>query len=169
VTPVVRICLRLIPVVLLACLAGCDKTSDLPRLQDEALATAKIYQQRFDELAHRADALAPHAAALPAGAPRSAPAELAYRQAVDAIKERRNDLQQVPAAVQSASKSGDPEDLMKLIDGLRARSERSVTEVTTELSIYEGWIATAERWQGTPAAAPAEPAEPAAGSDPPVR
>jgi hypothetical protein len=99
--------LRPLLVVLIAA-SACDRTSDLPRLQDEALAAARDYQQRFDELAHRAEALPQRSTGAPAGAPYRDAAQLAFRQAVVAIEEHRQALQQISAKVQTAAKSGNP-------------------------------------------------------------
>ena len=55
---------------LLAALAvsGCEKTNDLPVLKDEAVATAKTYQEQLDDLAHRAQVIGQRLNTLPAQA-----------------------------------------------------------------------------------------------------
>jgi len=153
------------PVTLLAFLVagGCEKPNDLPRLQDEAVATAKLYQQRVDELSHRAAVIGPRVAALASAAPDGARARQAYQQALAAIEDRRRDLQQqLPLGVQGAMKSGNPDELARLIDRLREVQERSATEATSRLSAVESWVAIAEQRQTAPraGAAPSAPEPP---------
>jgi hypothetical protein len=158
-------------VALLASLAvaACEKPNDLPRLQDEAVATAKLYQQRLDELSHRAAAIGPRVAALASDAPDGARARQAYQQALATIEDRRRDLrQQLPPAVQAAMKSGNPEELARLIDRLREVQEHSATEATSKLSAAESWVAIAEQRQSAPrAAAPPSASEPPEADDRP--
>ncbi|HEX2686977.1 MAG TPA: hypothetical protein VHN14_10185, partial [Kofleriaceae bacterium] len=45
--------------IALSAASGCEKTNDVPRLADEALVMAKSYQERFDDLARRAEAINP--------------------------------------------------------------------------------------------------------------
>lgn len=145
--------------VLVASLAatGCEKPNDLPRLQDEALATAKIYQQRLDDLARRATALGPRVAALPSDAPDSARARQIYQQALATLEEHRRDLQKVPQDVQSGTKSGNPDELARLIDHTRETQDRAATEASAEISAVESWVAIAEQRHGAPhAAAPSD-------------
>jgi hypothetical protein len=166
-------------VVLVALLAwsGCEKPNDLPRLQDEALATAKICQQRIDELSQRAAVLGPRVAALAADVRDNTTARELYKQAVAAIEARRRDLQvQLPSGIQAGMTSGNPEELTRLIDRVRQTQERSATEAASALSAVESWLAIAEQRQGAPraSAAPSAPdpgdREPgASGSQPPIR
>lgn len=142
--------------------AGCEKPNDLPRLQDEAVATAKLYQHRVDELSQRAAAIGPRVAALASAAPDGARARQAFQQALAAIEDRRRDLQQqLPLGVQAAMKSGNPDELARLIDRVREVQEHSATEATSQLSAVESWVAIAEQRQSAPrAAAPEPPAAP---------
>jgi len=163
-------------VTLLALLvaSGCEKPNDLPRLQDEAVATAKIYQRRLDELSHRAAVVGPRVAALPADAPDATRARQIYQQAVSTIDERRRELQQqLPLGVQAGMKSGNPDELARLIDRTRESQGRAVIEATAGLSAVESWIAIAEQRQIAPRAAAApsarEPDDRPSGSQAPTR
>ncbi|HSS02319.1 MAG TPA: hypothetical protein VLM79_34910 [Kofleriaceae bacterium] len=130
---------------------GCEKPNDLPRLQDEAVATAKILQHRLDELSHRAAAIGPRVAQLPSDLPDAAHARRLHQQALTTIEERQRDLQQLPRGIQAGMKAGSPEDLMRLIDRTREVQERSATEASAELSAVESWVALAEQRQSAPA------------------
>ena len=170
VTVVVRLALGLVVCLLWA---GCEKPNDLPRLQDDALATARILQQRLDELSHRAAAIGPRVARLPGDLPDIARVRQLQQQALSTIEERRRDLQQLPIAVQAGIKAASPADLMWLIDRTRETQERSATEATAELSAVESWVALAEQRQTAPgaptAAAAREPDDRPQGSQAPAR
>lgn len=145
-------------------LGACEKRSDLPRMKDEALATAKSYQHRFDELAQRLEALSQRARTMPDALAQGG-AGPAFRRAQGRIEEYRRNLQQVPSLVDTGMQTGKPEEMMKLIDGLRERFEHGVVETTSELSAAESQLALAAhhispRATPEPAAEPA-PAEPA--------
>jgi hypothetical protein len=160
--------------VLVAVLAasGCQKPNDLPRLQDEAVATAKIFQHRVDELSHRAAALGPRVAALTADVPDGDTARGLYRQALATIEARRRDLQQqLPLGLEMAKKNGNPEEYTQLIDRLRETQEASATEADSALSAVESWLAIAEQRQLAPrrTADPADRAPGASGSQAPVQ
>lgn len=157
--------------ILLALIAasGCDKTNDVPHLKDEALATAKDYQQRFDELAHRAEAIGRRGSTLPPDTLNSAGAQRVYRQAQGKLEEYRRNVQQAPALVEAGVKSGSPEELHKLIASWHERFEGGVVETTSALTAVESWIASTEQRQGAPQIAPAPPApEPVTGDAPPA-
>ncbi|MGH2899336.1 MAG: hypothetical protein ACRDMZ_11725 [Solirubrobacteraceae bacterium] len=137
---------------------GCEKPNDLPRLQDEAVATGRIFQHRLDELSHRAAAIGPRVSALPSDLPDAAQARRLHQQALSTIEDRRRDLQQLPLGVQAGIQAGSPGELMRLIDRTRDAQERSATEVTAELSAVESWVALAEQRQGAPGPGAAPPA-----------
>jgi hypothetical protein len=161
---------------ILLAVSGCEKSNDTPRLQDEARATAKEYQERFDELAHRAEAISKRGNTLRADPQSSAEAQRVYRQALTVLEDNRRFLLQVPASIDTSAKSADPDALPQLIDSLRERFEHAVIEVNAELDAVESWISVTEQ-QGSRAAAPPSPAGatvPAGdpqpvGSDAPVR
>jgi alkanesulfonate monooxygenase SsuD/methylene tetrahydromethanopterin reductase-like flavin-dependent oxidoreductase (luciferase family) len=146
------------PLLALIAVFGCEKANDVPRLKDEAMATAKNYQQRFDELAHRAEALSQRGSALPPDTLNSANAQRIYRQAQSRLEDYRRSLQQAPTSVEAGVKSGNPEELHKLIASLHERFGDGVVETTAQLSAVESWIATAEHRQPAPRVAPAQPA-----------
>lgn len=152
--------------------SGCEKANDVPRLKDEAMATMKDYQQRFDELAHRAEVIGQRGTALPPEALNSADAQRLYRQAQGRLEEYLRNLQQAPNLVEAGVKSGSPEQLHKLIASLHERFEDGVVETTAQLSAVESWITAAEQRQRAPRVAPAppapEPVPPATGDAPPV-
>jgi hypothetical protein len=146
-------------------MAGCDKGNDVPRMQAEALDLAKAYQARFDELYRRASAI-------PRDHLSTADAQWAYGQAISTLDRFRNDLKQVPVMAQAGAKSGNPDELEKLIDSMRGRFEAGVIDATSKLSAVESWLAIAEHQGGQaprapdPAPGETQPADPTAPGSP---
>ena len=157
--------------------AGCEKTNDVPRLEDEALAAVKDYRQRFDELTHRADALGKRGNALPPDTQNSAEVKRTFMQAMSKLEEYHGYLQQAPTLIQAGVKNGNPEELPKLLDNLRDHLEDGVIETTSDLAAVESWIAVAEQRRRDPRATAAPSATatvpagspPVDGSDAPIR
>jgi hypothetical protein len=142
--------------------SGCEKANDVPRLQDEARATAKAYQDRFDELSRRAERISKRGNTLRADAPHSADAQRVYRQAVSTLEDNRRILQGLPTRIQAGASPEDPDALPKLIDTVSERFENAVIEINAELDAVESWIGVAEQ-QSDRSAPPAAPAGSPAG------
>jgi hypothetical protein len=174
--------LALLALGALLAVAGCDKANDLPRMKDEALATAKTYQAQVDELARRAQAIGKRAATLPAQALNSASAQKTYQEAISVLGRARNDLQQIPVRVQAGT-AGKPEDLVRLLAELHERTEDAIREAAGGLAAVESWVAITEQRPAPSGAAGAASAaagtvpaqgepgagEPAVGSDAAIR
>jgi len=167
----------------LLAVAGCDKSNDLPRMKEEALATAKSYQEQVDDLTRRAQAIGKRAATLPSQALNSASAQKTYQQAVSVLGRARNDLQQIPVRVQAGT-ADKSEELARLLADLHERTDDAIREASGGLAAVESWVAIAEQRQpassgtagATSAAAGTVPAagepgasEPAVGSDAAIR
>jgi len=146
-------------VVVVLGLAACERPNDLPALQDEALAIARSYEDRFDELAHRAAAIRREALT-------TADAQKAYERATSVLVRDRNDVRQIPVRV----KAGSPEELHRLVEEMHARFERGVTEANAELTAVESWLfQAARRPPSGPASAAPEPVTPMTDdAEPPV-
>jgi hypothetical protein len=141
---------------------GCDKPSDQPLLQQEALATAREYDHRLDELQERADQIERRLRALLGATLDSAPAEHRFSQARAAIGERRGYLTGVRARLGGAP--GSVAELHALLDEMRARLDGGVREAVDDLAAVESWIATAPLRPRADAQRPT-PEPPAPGSD----
>lgn len=135
----------LLPLLALIAASGCEKTNDVPRLQDEALAMAKGYQERFDELAHRAEAINPASLG-------TTEVQRAYQQARSTLDRYRNDLRQVPIQAQAGVTNGNPDELRKLIDSKRAWFEGGMMEAISEITAVESWLGMARQRRMTPQA-----------------
>jgi hypothetical protein len=139
--------------------SGCDKSNDLPHMKEEALATAKTYQEQIDDLTRRAQVLGQRATAVP----RIASVRKTYQEAISVIGRARNDLKQIPVRVQAAAVTK-PEELARLIADLHERTDEAIREATTGLAAVESWLALAEQRQ--PAAGTEGTASAAAGTVP---
>jgi DNA polymerase III alpha subunit len=149
--------------------SGCEKANDVPRLQDEARATAKAYQERFDELSRRAERISKRGNTLRADAAHSADAQRVYREAVTTLEDNRRILQGLPTRIQAGATPEDPDALPKLIDSVRERLEHSVIQINADLDAVESWIDIATRQQGSRSTPPPAPAAPSpAGSTVPA-
>jgi len=135
--------------------SGCEKTNDLPRLKDEALATAKTYQEQLDDLMHRAQMVGQRLTTLPAQALNSAVAQRTYQGASSVLARTRNDLQQVANQAQAGAASGKREVLERLIADLHDRTDGAIREAGSGLAAVESWVAITEQRTAAPAAAPA--------------
>ena len=142
--------------------SGCEKVNDVPHLKDEALTMASGYQERFDDLAHRAAAINPDRLT-------TTEVQRVYLQAKSTIDRFRNDVRQLPVQAQTSAANGNPEDLQKLIDVTRERFEGGVIEATTELTAVENWLAAAEQHGALrPSGAPPDRASPEPGTEDPA-
>jgi hypothetical protein len=156
-----------LPMFALLAVSGCEKVNDLPRLQEEALATQVSYQARADELVLRANAVAQRFAALPRDPVNTPPdnmvAQRTFLQARAVLERTRLTLRQVPKQVEDKVKTGKTEELGKLVGSLHGELELSLREANSELSAIESWVALAEQRKS---AAPSA-AAPAAATDEP--
>ncbi len=137
---------------LLLAASGCEKSNDVPRLQEDAQATAKRFGERLDDLAERAQAISARGNTLRPDAANSADAQRAYREAVTKLESSRRLLETIPA--QAKAGSATPEALHKLIDNAHERLEHAVIEINANLDAVESWIAVALDQQGRQPAAP---------------
>lgn len=139
----------------LLAVSGCEKVNDLPRLQEEALATQASYQERTDELVQRANAVAQRFAALPRDLPDTMLAQRTFLQARAVLERTRLTLRQVPKQVEDRVKTGKTDELAKLVGSLHDELEISLREARSELSAIESWAAIAEQRKLAAASAPA--------------
>jgi hypothetical protein len=164
----VGIVLPLRSAVLLALLAqpACDKPNDLPRMQDELLASVQGYRARFDELKRRADAIEPRAHALPQDTA-AASALHTLGVARTAIDLSLGQLSQVPQMLPAWLGSKDARSLVQAwLSDKRFQLEAAALEATSELEAVESWTAVAA--QRAEASRPAaEPPDPGPGSTAP--
>jgi len=161
-----------LPLLAVLAAAGCEKTNDVPRMQDDAQAIAKTYQEAVDDLARRAQATGRRIGALPPEALSNSGVQRTFQETASILTRTRNDLRQIPVRVRAGTT---PDEIQKLVADLHEKVGDSVREATSGVSAIESWVAIAERQRtsGTvpapaPAPAPAAP-EDSAGSTAPAR
>jgi hypothetical protein len=137
----------------IAVFGACETPPDEPRMRDEALALAARYDERLDELEHRAEAVEQRRAPLPHDSLASASADHDLGQAHSVIEDQRGYLKTVRTRLQRPSTRAE---LRRLLDEMRSRLEDGITEVIADLSAVESWVAIATR-AGAPGAQPAPP------------
>lgn len=137
--------LSLAALVAVLAAAGCEKTNDLPRLQEEAQATSKELGERFDELAHRGEAIGKRARALPPANLDAADAQRAYRHALGAINEARGQLGQLAGEIDSGVKANDRSKLWMLTAKTREHLDRQLIVIAGELDAVDSWVWYAEQ------------------------
>jgi hypothetical protein len=137
--------------------AGCDTPQDAPRMHDEAVAAAREYDARLDDLKRRADELDHRRAGVPHDTLSSASADHTLGQARQVLEDGRGTLRGVRTKLQ---KPGTNAELQALLDDLRRRLDDGITEASSEISAVESWVAIAERQRTAVAQRPAPPEPP---------
>jgi hypothetical protein len=123
--------------------AGCAKSSDVGRLEEEATGVATRYKPRLDDLSRRLDKLMARdklIADTVTGHP------LASRRLFDMramLEQLKNEVSTSPGAIVSASKLG-PTDLIRLTDHMDEQLRDGVRRVNDEIDALDSWISIAE-------------------------
>jgi len=126
-------------------------------MHDEAVAAAREYDARLDDLKRRADELDHRRAGVPHDTLSSASADHTLGQARQVLEDGRGTLRAVRTKLQ---KPGTNAELQALLDDLRRRLDDGITEASSELSAVESWVAIAERQRTAVAQHPAPPEPP---------
>ena len=161
--------LRTLALAVLLAAGGCEKSSDLTPMQQEASGMLESYTAELEYLQRLHGQLAQRASRLSSHAEASA-AKMRLDEAGAKLAAVRAHLTQVPAQINNATTTGAKPagearlGLQRTIDRMRTTVVRQTTEAFAALSAVETWIANAER---TASAAPAK-AAPAADVPPPA-
>jgi hypothetical protein len=156
-----------IPFVLFLILGGCEKTSDLGAMKEEALGIAGHHKQRFGDLDRRADALDQRGKAVSTTLPDAPIATARFEQAKARLdNEIAAKVADAPKAIHNAAGTGDRNALRRLMYQIDETLSIAYTELNARLDAYESWLANAELLAaapktpapgGTPTPTPAEP------------
>ncbi|MEO8706510.1 MAG: hypothetical protein ABI867_41175 [Kofleriaceae bacterium] len=145
--------------VLMVPLAGCEKTSDVGAMQDEANGIAASYKARFEGLGTRFRTLDERSRKLPPAAVAKA-TDLAILKRVAAdtnnkLGEMRGLAQNVPAQIAAANKAENPRaEMIRVMGDLNRKFEDGALEVNANLDRVEGWISYLELRPIAPDVAP---------------
>jgi hypothetical protein len=143
---------------LLAALAvtGCEKTNDMPRLQEEATATAASYKERIEELIQRGQTLTKRYSELPRDLPDTMNAQRTFLHARGALERAGMSLRQAGKRIQTAVDTGKSDEIARVITAMHDELDTAIRETTTELSAVDSWISITEQRRTSPTtAAPA--------------
>ncbi len=142
--------------------AGCQKSADLGRMQEETLAVVKTHASELEIEQRRADNLLQRGRQV-SSAPGVNDAGKLLTEARARLEQLRGAAQQAPTAVAAAAKTGDAEEVQKVNDELMATFDDGIAHVRADLDAVESWVAIAESAPkgAQPPAPPAPPAEPA--------
>ncbi len=157
--------LRCLLVLTLLATAGCEKTSDLVAMQDEANAIALSSKPSLDALKARVTMLENRGKTLTADSPGIADARKLFVDTNSKLVELNAVVQAAPTKIKEAAVLEHPRaELIKVMGDLRERLDRGQLEVTTNLNAVESWLTSME-WRprlaaGSPPATTPPPAMP---------
>ncbi len=126
---------------LLSSAVGCAKTTDLGKMQEETIATVKIYMGELDVLQRRYDELA-------ATKGPSADANAMLEAAGQAIKEARTRAASAPTTVAAAAKSGNPDAVTQEHYAIKQMLDQDIEIAKDKLAGYESFT-SAVAYAGT--------------------
>ena len=115
---------------LLASAVGCAKSTDLGKMQEETIATVKIYNGELDALQRRYDELAATRGSASA-------ANKLLEEAGQAITTGRTTAASAPTSVAAAAKSGNADALTQEHYALVDKLEHSIANAKDNLAAYE--------------------------------
>ncbi|MBS1119111.1 MAG: hypothetical protein H6Q90_1339 [Deltaproteobacteria bacterium] len=151
--------IRSFVVLTLLAIAGCEKTSDVGAMQDEASGIANTAKPRLEALKARVTMLEERGKTLTADSPGLGEARTLFVETNTKLVELRGLVAQAPTAIASAAKAEHPRgELIRLMGEMRERLDDGQAEITTNLNTVESWLASME-WRPKLAMAPA-PAAP---------
>ncbi len=135
--------------------AGCEKSTDLGRMQDEALGVVKLHARDIEVLQRRADAMMVRGRSLGTDAPGIADAGRYLSEARAGLDQLRAQVTQAPSMLGAAVKSNDLEQLTKSCDELIEKLDTLEEGVRANLAAVDTWLMNAENRPS--ATAPATP------------
>jgi hypothetical protein len=130
----------LVSLLSLAIGAGCQKSTDLAKMQAESLSTIKLYTDEIDTQAHRREDLLHRIedSAKNGGPALTAPATLAHAE--EKLQELRKIATGAPAMLANAAKAQYPdEEIIKVHD-------ETIEELANDLDVVKGDISATETW-----------------------
>lgn len=143
-------------VILSLSVAGCQKSPDLGRVQEESLELVKVHVKVLDQLQRRADALLLRGRTIGArggaGSQGIADAGRILTEARGRLDQLRAATVKAPSSIAAAVKTGSDEELYKASDELVEQLDTGATLIRADLDAVDQWLSIAE---GRPAPAAA--------------
>jgi hypothetical protein len=128
--------------------AGCAKSKDLGKMQEDTIATVKVYIGEIDVLQRRYDELA-------ANRGPSSDANKMLEAAGQAISTARTTAASAPTTVAAAAKSGNPEALTQEHYAIISKLETNIALASDSLAGYETFTTSVAYASARPAVVPA--------------
>ncbi|MFN0248971.1 MAG: hypothetical protein ACKV2T_18950 [Kofleriaceae bacterium] len=129
--------------------AGCAKSKDLGKMQEDTIATVKVYIGELDVLQRRYDQLV-------ANRGPSSDANKMLEAAGQAITKARTTAASAPTTVAAAAKSGNPEELTQEHYTIISTLETNIALAKNSLAGYETFITSVAYASSRPAVVPVE-------------
>ena len=124
----------------LSALAACEKSADMPKLQDEANGLREEEKPVVDELDRRVAPLLDAGHKLSRQTPGLEAAGSLLGEARGAIDQMRATMASEPTDVDHAIQSGTIENLVAVIDRMRATFERDEVVANADITSVESWM-----------------------------
>lgn len=142
---------------------ACQKPTDTGRVQEEALAMVKVHATTIEQLQRRADSALTRGRTLGNGAPGIADAGRRLTEARAQLDQLKGLTSSAPTVISSAAKTGNVEEMNKVIDGLTEKLEDGSAAARADITAVESWLASVEGGR-PPASAAAPVTEPHTGT-----
>lgn len=154
--PAVTTSKRLLSSVLFLSLAaaGCEKSADLGRIQEETLVLVKMHGNEIDRLQRRADALTTRGRSLGGDAPGIADAGRLLSEARAGLDQLRALVASGPGTLGNAVKSNNLDEVERSSDELLEKLEAGQVRVRANLAAVENWLSNVENRPAAPATPP---------------
>jgi len=138
--------------------SGCEKSTDLGRMQEETLSIVKLHATEIEVLQRRADALMARGRNLGGDAPGIADAGRLLSEARAGLDQLRAQLTAASSQLGVAAKSGDVEEVLRTSDEMIEKLDKGEIAVKANLAAVDNWLMNAEN--RTAVMTPPPPARP---------
>jgi hypothetical protein len=132
--------LAAVAVLFLSSIAACEKAADMPKLQDEAKGLRDEEKAKVDELDRRVTPLLDAGRKLPQRTPGLDDAGKLLGEARGAIDQIRATMASEETDVGRAVQSGTVENLVAVVDRMRATFDRDEVVATADITSVESWM-----------------------------
>jgi hypothetical protein len=140
--------------------SGCEKSTDLGRMQEETLGIVKLHATEVEVLQRRADALMARGRNLGGEAPGITDAGRLLSEAGVTLGELRKLLAGAPSVLGEKVKDGKVDDVQRASDELIEKLDSGEVSVKANLAAVDSWLMNAENRTVAAAAPPPTPAGP---------
>lgn len=149
-------------ILFLSIAAGCEKSPDFGRIQEETLTLVRLHATEVETLQRRADALLARGQALGGNAPGISEAGPVLSAARSQLDQLRMEVSTAPTTMANAAKSGELDEVERTSDELLEKIESGTVAVRANLATVDNWLMSVEDRDAAAATPPAPPPAPPA-------